>query len=111
MRKTRIRRLYSRRLARIIVGSRPGRGPEHVREKADHESRVEIERQREKGWELVAKLDSGEGVFVKDDDAVSLHIQLPSVLYKRLDTIATKRELTKRALVIAALELYFQQPF
>jgi hypothetical protein len=68
------------------------------------EPRHEIGRQRDKGWKLVTQLDTGEGVFVRDDDVVGLHIQLPSALYKRLDAEASQRETTKRQMVIAALE-------
>ena len=73
---------------------------------AAYESRHEIARQRDKGWKLVTQLDTGEGVFVRDDDIVGLHIQLPSALYKRLDAEASHRETTKRQMVIAALERY-----
>jgi hypothetical protein len=48
-------------------------------------------------------------VFVRDDDVVGLHIQLPTTLYKRLDTEASRREITKRQMVIAALERYLDQ--
>ncbi len=73
---------------------------------AEEEARYEIQRQRDKGWKLVTRLDSGEGVFVRDDDVVGLHIQLPTALYKRLDGECTRREITKRQMVTVALERY-----
>ena len=76
---------------------------------AEQEERYEIARQRDKGWKLVTRLETGEGVFVRDDDVVGLHIQLPTALYKRLDTECERRETTKRQLVTMALERYLQE--
>ena len=55
-------------------------------------------------------LESGEGVFVRDDDVVSLHVQLPGALYKRLDAVSREREKTKRDIVIEALEDLLGKP-
>ena len=104
-RQSRIKRLYSRRLARKLAGA-TGADRAQLETLAEYESRHEIARQRDKGWKLVTRLETGEGVFVRDDDVVGLHIQLPTALYKRLDTEAVRRETTKRQMVIAALERY-----
>lgn len=104
-RQSRIKRLYSRRLARKLAVA-TGTDRAQLETLAEYESRHEIARQRDKGWKLVTRLETGEGVFVRDDDVVGLHIQLPMALYKRLDTEATRRETTKRQMVIAALERY-----
>jgi hypothetical protein len=107
-RQSRIKRLYSRRLARKLAEA-TGPTRTELETLAEYESRHEIARQRDKGWKLVTRLESGEGVFVRDDDIVGLHIQLPSALYKRLDAEADRRETTKRQMVIAALERYLDQ--
>ena len=107
-RQSRIKRLYSRRLARKLA-SATGASRTELEQLAEYESKHEIARQREKGWKLVTRLETGEGVFVRDDDVVGLHIQLPSALYKRLDTEANARETSKRQMVIAALERYLDQ--
>ena len=107
-RQSRIKRLYSRRLARKLAGA-TGTTRTELEALAEYESRHEIARQRDKGWTLVTKLETGEGVFVRDDDIVGLHIQLPTARYKRLDTEANRRETTKRQMVIAALERYLDQ--
>ena len=76
---------------------------------AEQEARYEIARQRDKGWKLVTRLETGEGVFVRDDDVVGLHIQLPTALYKRLDAECLRRETTKRQVVTMALERYLAE--
>jgi len=108
MRQSRIKRLISRRLARRIANA-DGADKQLLERVADQESRLEIVRQQEKGWRLATRLDTGEGVFVRDDDLVGLHIQLPGALYKRLDAEADKRETTKRNMVIVALERYLAE--
>jgi hypothetical protein len=107
-RQSRIKRLYSRRLAKKLAGA-AGTARTELEALAEYESRHEIARQRDKGWKLVTRLETGEGVFVRDDDVVGLHIQLPTALYKRLDAEANQRETTKRQMVIAALERYLDQ--
>src|SRR5262245_8985054 len=107
-RQSRIRRLYSRRLARRMA-STSGAGRAELETLAEQEARYEIARQRDKGWKLVTRLETGEGVFVRDDDVVGLHIQLPTALYKRLDAECERRETTKRQLVTVALERYLQE--
>lgn len=104
-RQSRIRRLYGRRLARRLATS-SGAAKTELVALAEQEASYEIARLREKGWKLVTRLDSGEGVFVRDDDVVGLHIQLPTALYKRLDVECSRREITKRQLVTVALERF-----
>jgi hypothetical protein len=108
LRRSRIKRLYPRRLARKLAEA-TGAAKAEIEALAEYESKHEIARQRDKGWKLVTRLDTGEGVFVRDDDVVGLHIQLPTALYRRLDVEATQRETTKRQMVIAALERYLDQ--
>ena len=107
-RQSRIKRLYPRRLARRLAAA-TGADRTQLEALAEYDSRHEIARQRDKGWKLVTRLDTGEGVFVRDDDVVGLHIQLPTALYKRLDVEANRRETTKRQMVTAALERYLDE--
>lgn len=104
-RQSRIRRLYGRRLARRMVGA-TGNAAHELMKLAEQEASYEIARQQAKGWKLVTRLETGEGVFVRDDDVVALHIHLPTALYKRLDQECERREITKRQLVTQALERY-----
>jgi hypothetical protein len=107
-RQSRIRRLFSRRLARRLAGtSGPARA--ELEALAEQEAKYEIARQRDKGWKLVTRLETGEGVFVRDDDVVGLQIQLPTALYKRLDVECARRETTKRQLVTIALERFLAE--
>src|SRR5258707_2650303 len=101
-RQSRIKRLYSRRLARHLATA-TGAAKAELESLAEREARHEIGVLRDKGWKLVTRLDTGEGVFVRDDDIVGLHIQLPSALHRRLDTECARRETSKRQLVIVAL--------
>jgi hypothetical protein len=95
-------------LARRLAGA-AGAARNELETLAEQEARYEIARQRDKGWKLVTRLETGEGVFVRDDDIVGLHIQLPSALYKRLDAECARRETTKRQLVTMALERYLAE--
>jgi hypothetical protein len=108
-RQSRIKRLYSRRMAKKIASTTSPSAREALETLALGEAQHVIARQRDKGWKLVTKLDTGEGVFVRDDDVVGLHIQLPTALYKKLDAEATGRETTKRQLVIVALDRYLAE--
>lgn len=107
-RQSRIKRLYSRRMAKKLASATGGLRSA-LEQLATTEAAHVIARQREKGWKLVTKLETGEGVFVRDDDVVGLHIQLPTALYKKLDEEAAGRETTKRQLVIIALERYLDE--
>ena len=104
--------MISRKLARRIAAAdatSDGTAKALLERLAHDESRLEILRQSDKGWKLATRLDTGEGVFVRDDDLVGLHIQLPGPLYRRLDAESGKRETTKRQMVIVALERYLQE--
>ena len=105
LRKSKLRRLYGRRLARQI-GDATGKGKAELQAVAEREAALEIQKQSQKGYRLVTRLDTGEGVFVKDEYLSALHIQLPTGLYKQLETECERRELTKRQVVISALEQY-----
>jgi ribosomal protein L5 len=105
VRQSRIRRLFGRRLARRMAMA-SGNAANELAKLAEQEAAYEIARQQAKGWKLVTRLETGEGVFVRDDDVVALHIQLPTALYKRLDQECERREITKRQLVTQALEKY-----
>src|SRR5262245_10232602 len=107
-RHSRIRRLYSRRLARRLAVA-TGAMRAELESLAEQEARYEVARQRDKGWKRVTRLETGEGVFVRDDDVVGLHIQLPTALYKRLDAECDRRETTKRQIVTMALERYLSE--
>lgn len=104
-RQSKIRRLYGRRLARRMETA-TGAAAAELRTLAEQEASYEIGRQEAKGWKLATRLPTGEGVFVREDDVVALHIQLPTALYKRLDQECGRREITKRQLVTQALERY-----
>jgi hypothetical protein len=108
-RQSRIRRLYGRRLARRLSGTATGPARSELEALAEQEANYEIARQRDKGWKLVTRLETGEGVFVRDDDVVGLHIELPTALYKRLDLECARRETTKRQLVTLALERFLAE--
>ena len=88
------------------MGGASGAAATELAKIAEQEASYEIARQQAKGWKLVTRLETGEGVFVRDDDVVALHIQLPTALYKRLDQECERREITKRQLVTQALERY-----
>lgn len=100
--------MYGRRLAKRL-SSATGAEKAELARLAEQEAGYEIARQRDKGWQLVTRLETGEGVFVRDNDVVGLHIQLPTALFKRLDAEAKQREVTKRQLVIGALEQYLDK--
>ena len=66
VRQSRIRRLYGRRLARRMGGA-SGAAATELAKLAEQEASYEIARQQAKGWKLVTRLETGEGVFVRDD--------------------------------------------
>jgi len=109
VKQSRIKRLYSKKLARRLAAL-DGPRRDELAAFAEREADDAIAKMRAKGYTLLTRLDSGEGVFVREDDVVGLHIQLPSALYKRLDAECRRRETTKRNLVIAALEQYLAGP-
>ena len=105
LRKSKLRRLYGRRLARQIVEA-SGKSKSELQALAEREAAVEIQRQTQKGYRLVTRLDTGEGVFVKDEQLEALHIQIPSAMYKQLELECERQDLTKRQVVMMALEQY-----
>jgi hypothetical protein len=105
LRKSKLRRLYGRRLARQIVEA-SGRSKAELQAVAEREAALEIQKQTQKGYRLVTRLETGEGVFVKDEHLSALHIQIPSAMYKQLEVECERQDLTKRQVVMLALEQY-----
>jgi metal-responsive CopG/Arc/MetJ family transcriptional regulator len=105
VKKSRIRRLIRKKLAREITKAK-GDARSALETVADREASPIVDKMLAKGYQLVTRLESGEGVFVREYDQISLHVQLPGALYKRLNTAVQERETTKRDVVIAALEAY-----
>ncbi len=108
MKQSRIKRLISKKLAQRLSKMKDGTARDELSRFADREAEETISRMQSKGYRLVTRLDSGEGVFVRDDDVVGLHVQLPSALYRQVEAECQRRETTKRNLVIAALERYLE---
>ncbi|UCF66949.1 MAG: hypothetical protein JSV80_14355 [Acidobacteriota bacterium] len=94
-----------KKLARELAHAR-GEQRTALERLVEREASGTIAKMRSKGYELAARLETGEGVFVREDDVVGLHIQLPTALYRRLDDECQRRAATKRKLVIEALERY-----
>ncbi len=108
MKHSRVKRLYSKKLAQRLSRQSDGAKRAELVRFAEREAEQTIAKMQAKGYRLVTQLDGGEGVFVKDDDVVGLHVQLPSAVYKRLEAECNRRDTTKRNLVIAALESYLE---
>lgn len=106
MKQSRIKRLYSKKVAQRLAKLADDAARDELARFADGEAEETIAKMRAKGYRLVTRLEGGEGVFVKDDDMVGLHVQIPSSLYKKLEAECKRRETTKRNLVIAAIERY-----
>lgn len=105
LRKSKLRRLYGRRLARQILEA-GGKAKAELQAVAEREEALEIQKQTQKGYRLVTRLETGEGVFVKDEYLSALHIQIPSAMYKQLELECERQDLTKRQVVMQALEQY-----
>ncbi len=105
LRKSKLRRLYGRRLARQILET-GGKARAELQALAEREAALEIQKQTQKGYRLVTRLDTGEGVFVKDEYLSALHIQIPTAMYKQLELECERQDLTKRQVVMQALEQY-----
>lgn len=105
MKQSRIKRLVQKRLARRIARAR-GTAREELERFAEREAQDTIRRMLDRGYRLITRLETGEGVFVRDTDVVGLHVQLPRSLYERLEEECRTRETTKRSLVMDALEQY-----
>jgi hypothetical protein len=108
VKQSRIKRLISKKLARRIAGLE-GDEQAELAQAADKEALEVIARMRTKGYRLITRLENGEGVFVREDGLVGMHVQLPSSLYKRLEAECRSRETTKRNVIIAALEQYLEE--
>ena len=108
MKQSRIRRLIPKKLAREIATTRDGRARARLEKAAESESADAIAKMQARGYRLVTRLETGEGVFVRDEQVVGLHVQLPSALYRKLDAECRRREVSKRRLVCEALEQHFE---
>ena len=105
MKQSRIKRLYSKKLARQLA--RAGEAARRdIHTLAERESAETIAKMRAKGYKLATRLDGGEGVFVREDHAVGLHVQLPTALYKRLEAECKRRDISKKKAVVEALDTY-----
>ena len=78
--------------------------------KAERESSDVIGKMRARGFQLVTRLDTGEGVFVREERVTALHVQLPADLYQRLDAECRRREVSKKTIVVEALERLLEVP-
>lgn len=108
MKQSKIKRLIPKKLAKQLIGAR-GEQRKRLELFAEQEAADTIAKMKEKGYELVTRLDTGEGVFARDDHVVGLHIQLSRDLYQRLDEACQARGATKRHIVSAALEHYLHE--
>ena len=77
MKESRIKRLIPKKLARELrrLGDEVSR-PEMTR-LVERESEEVISKMRVKGYRLATRLETGEGVFVRETKVVPLHVQLP----------------------------------
>lgn len=107
MKESKIRRLIPKKLARDLAAARGNRRA-RLEALVEHESAETIAKMRAKGYRLVTRLDSGEGVFVREDPVVALHVQLPRELYRRLELECRHREISKKRLVCDALERHLE---
>jgi hypothetical protein len=108
VKKSKIKRLVSKKRAEQFA-ARNTRGAEGWRALVETEVADVVTRMAAKGYELVACLDTGEGVFVREQAVVGLHIQLPEPLYRRLDSVCRLREVSKRSVVVEALEAHLKE--
>ena len=105
MKQSRIKRLISKKLARQLAQA-DDEARRALTALVERESAETIAKMRAKGYKLATRLDSGEGVFVREDNYVGLHVQLPSAVYKRLEAECRRREISKKKAVVEALENY-----
>ncbi|MHC4947457.1 MAG: hypothetical protein ACYTG1_04250 [Planctomycetota bacterium] len=106
MKQSRIKRLIPKKLARRVAGA--GDDPA-LAALVERESADAIAKMRAKGYTLVTRLDTGEGIFVREDDVVGLHVQLPRSLYRRIETECKRREISKKKVVVEALLAHFER--
>jgi hypothetical protein len=109
VKQSRLKRLIPKKLARQLAAAGGDHAPAELRALVERESADAIAKMRAKGYKLVSRLESGEGVFVREDDVVALHVQLPRSLYRRLDAECSNREVSKKRIVVEALERYFDR--
>ncbi len=100
MKQSKIKRLAPKKRVQQCAGQDAGALEAMLR----REGADTIAKMHAKGYELVSCLETGEGVFVRDEAVVGLHIQLPRELYDRLDAACRRQETTKRSVVVEALE-------
>jgi len=105
VKESKIRRLIPKKLAREAAAARGARRA-RLQDLVEQESAETMARMRAKGYRLVTRLETGEGVFVRDDPVVALHVQLPRELYRRLEAECRRRESSKKKLVCEALTRY-----
>lgn len=103
MKESRVKRLIPKKLARQLqtcsASERAG-----LETLVEQEAAEPIARMRDRGYRLVTRLESGEGVFVRDSDVTALHVQIPTPLYEQLRREAERRGTSKKKLVVEALE-------
>lgn len=105
MKSSRIKKLYSKKLAEQLSAARGARRGELLA-RAEREAAATIAKMEDKGYRLATRLETGEGVFVRDDELVGLHVQLTRPLYDRLAAECRRREVSKRELVTEALDAF-----
>lgn len=107
MKQSRIKRLIPRTLAQRVEEAGTPTPPE-LQAVVDAESASIIARMESQGFALVGRVGEGdgEGVFVRNTEMVALHVHIPQSLYNVLADEASRSEMPKRRIVIAALEEY-----
>jgi hypothetical protein len=108
--ESRVRRLYSKRLADALLGSASS-ARSTLGEQAEREADQVIAAMAGRGYQLKSRLENGEGVFVRPRDWVGLHVQLPGDLYRDLEAACIERDATKRQLIIGALRGFLAGEF
>jgi hypothetical protein len=103
VKQSRIKRLVPKKMARQLAQA-SGAARREIEAAFDAEAADAIKKMRAKGYRLVTRLETGEGIFVRDTDVVALHVQIPTALYKKLDSECRRREISKKRLVVEALE-------
>lgn len=105
MKQSRIKQLIPKPLAKRVKDAGDPLPPE-LQALVDAEGAEVISKMESRGFKLVGRLGDGEGVFVRDTEMMALHVQLPRSLYQAINDEAQRSEMTKRRVVIAALEEY-----
>jgi len=105
MKQSRIKRLIPKQLAKRVKDAGDPLPPE-LKAVVDAESAEVVAKMESRGFKLVGRLGDDEGVFVRDNEMIALHVHLPRPLYQAIDEEARHSETSKRRVVIAALEEY-----